>query len=154
MKTNDQNSNGDIPVTAADVDHYNTRGVVLLRNTLASDWINLIRHGIKQDLAKPGPLSREWGRGECHDRFFYDTVCWPRIREFREFIFNSPAAAMAAQLMGSREVRIVNDALFYRSAGTQTPSPFHQDVPYLPVEGRQICSIWIPLLPVEKSSSL
>ena len=55
------------------------------------------------------------------------------------------------------EVEAVNfffDAVFVRSAGTQFRTPFHQDEPYWSVEGFDVCSAWMPLVPVERASAL
>ena len=74
--------------------------------------------------------------------------------EFGRFVHDSPAAALAARLMGSETARLHYDTIFYRSAGTQARSPWHQDIPYWCFSGQQACSIWMPLVPVAKDSAL
>jgi ectoine hydroxylase-related dioxygenase (phytanoyl-CoA dioxygenase family) len=85
---------------------------------------------------------------------FYDHTAWQGIEEYRKFIFNSPAAQICGQLMGSATVNFFFDSVFVRSTGTQFETPWHQDEPYWSVEGYDACSLWMPLVPVKRKSSL
>ena len=46
------------------------------------------------------------------------------------------------------------DAIFVRTPGAQFRTPFHQDEPYWSVKGFDTCSVWMPLVEVEKKSAL
>ena len=46
------------------------------------------------------------------------------------------------------------DDVFYRTIGLDQPTPWHQDLPYWPVEGETVCSLWFPLDPVPEESVL
>ena len=41
-----------------------------------------------------------------------------------------------------------------KEPGTRAPTPWHQDQPYYNVEGKQNCSMWIPVDPVRRHSTL
>ena len=69
-------------------------------------------------------------------------------------MFESHAGAIAGEFMGANEVRLLNDVIFYRGAGTQLASPFHQDLPYFCFDTEQCVSLWMPLVAVEKRSAL
>jgi ectoine hydroxylase-related dioxygenase (phytanoyl-CoA dioxygenase family) len=54
--------------------------------------------------------------------------------------------------MASREIRLYNDRLLVKEPGTETPTHWHQDLPYFRIDGEQACSVWIGLDPVTKAS--
>jgi len=56
--------------------------------------------------------------------------------------------------MDSATVNFFFDSVFVRSTGTQFETPWHQDEPYWSVEGYDACSLWMPLAPVKRKSSL
>ena len=64
-----------------------------------------------------------------------------------------PLAAVAARLMRSREIRLYNDHLFVKEAGTSVPTDWHQDLPFWPFAGEQIIAAWIALTPVRRTES-
>ncbi|MFQ5983877.1 MAG: phytanoyl-CoA dioxygenase family protein [Woeseiaceae bacterium] len=45
------------------------------------------------------------------------------------------------------------DQLFVKEPGCEVPTPWHHDLPYWPLRGNQICSIWAPFDPVTSLSS-
>ena len=85
---------------------------------------------------------------------FYDAQAWQNIKEYQNFIFNSPAAAIAGKLMNSSQINFYFDAVFVRSPGSQFATPWHQDEPYWSVEGYNTCTIWLPLVPVKRENAL
>ena len=56
--------------------------------------------------------------------------------------------------MQSKKVNFFFDAIFVRSEGVQFSTPWHQDEPYWSVKGFDTVSIWMPLVDVDKKSSL
>ena len=79
---------------------------------------------------------------------------WRDNPEYRDFIFNSGAAEMAATLTGAAQINLYFDGCFVREAHTPMRTPWHQDVPYWPIEGEQMCSIWVPLDPIPREGSV
>ena len=78
---------------------------------------------------------------------------WREDPEFRAFVFESPAGAIAAQLMRSPTVRFYFDQIFNKEPGMLEQSPWHNDLSFYPIQGTQVCSIWLALDPVTKESS-
>ena len=134
-------------VTAADVATYRAEGVVLVRGLFA-DHVAQLRDGVAQNMAEPGPHAAENLRPGEAGRFFDDYCNWNRIAPFAAVIADSPAAAVAADLMGSDSVQMFHDHVLVKEPGTTRPTPWHQDGPYYFVEGRQTVSFWSPLDPV------
>ena len=148
--------NADIPraITSDEVATYHRDGVVLLPGMFDGDWIELLEKGLAANCDDPTDRSRVWDRDAAGRTMFYDSQAWQRIREYRQFIFSSPAAQIAGQLMDSASVNFYFDAVFVRSPGCQFVTPWHQDEPYWSVEGYDTCTIWMPLVPVKRENAL
>ena len=85
---------------------------------------------------------------------FWDSQAWQGIEQYQDFIFNSPAAMIAGNLLRAQNINFFFDAVFVRSPGTQFSTPWHQDEPYWSIEGYDTCTIWMPLVPVKKENAL
>ena len=138
-------------ITQADVETFQQDGVVLIKNLFA-DHVETIRAGIDKNMARPGPYAAENLHEGEGGRFFDDYCNWTRIAEFATAIRNSPAAEVAADLMGSRCVQMFHDHVLVKEPGTSKPTPWHQDSPYYFVEGQQTISFWSPMDPVSDAS--
>ena len=148
--------NVDLPraVTAAEISTYHQDGVVLLTSMFDDEWIRLLQDGLSANCENPSSRSRVWDRDTAGRTMFYDSQAWQGIDEYRQFIFDSPAAHIAAQLMGSAAINFYFDAVFVRSPGSQFATPWHQDEPYWSVEGYDTCTLWMPLVPVKRENAL
>jgi ectoine hydroxylase-related dioxygenase (phytanoyl-CoA dioxygenase family) len=133
---------------------YHQEGVVLLPEMFDADWIALLKSGLSANCDQPTDRSRVWDRDTEGRTMFYDSQAWQGIEEYRQFIFHSPAAHIAGQLMGSTTINFYFDAVFVRSPGSQFSTPWHQDEPYWSVEGYDTCTIWMPLVAVERENAL
>jgi len=131
-----------------DVAGYQRDGVGVLRGLFAGDWLDTLRDGVERNLAEPGPYAGEHGEGQ--GRFFDDYCNWERIPEYRAFVYESPAAAVAAAVMQSPSAQFFHEHVLVKEPGTAKRTPWHQDAPYYCVDGRQTVSFWIPLDPVPR----
>ena len=68
-------------------------------------------------------------------------------------VAGSPAAEIAARLMGVPDVRYFYDQLFIKEPGTQAPTDWHHGLPFWPFKGNHIASVWIALTPVNQENS-
>jgi len=141
-------------ITPDEVETYHRDGVLLLPGMFDKDWIELLNKGLDANIETPTRRSRIWYKDTSGRSMFYDHTAWKGIEEYRKFIFNSPAAQICGQLMDSATVNFFFDSVFVRSTGTQFETPWHQDEPYWSVEGYDACSLWMPLVPVKRKSSL
>ncbi len=134
------------------IQEFHTNGATLLRGILV-DWVEPLRAGIEKNMANPGPYVRDYG-SQKEGRFFGDFCNWGRIREYEKFVFESPAADIAGQLMESKQVRLFHEHVLVKEPKTGIPTPWHHDQPYYCVDGRQTCSLWLALDPVPKESAV
>lgn len=140
-------------ITTEQISSYQRDGVLVLRGAF-TDWVERLRDGFEQNLAQPGPFAIENVREGERGRFFEDYCNWQRIEPFDAFIRQSPAAAIAGQIMQSRAVQVFHEHILVKEPGTAKPTPWHQDLPYYCVEGLQTASYWIPLDPVTQANTL
>lgn len=131
---------------------FDRDGAVCVRGAFAPDWLELLGRGIEANLARPGPMAKRYTPAGEPGLFFGDYCNWQRIPEYREFLLRSPAAAIAGRLMGSRKVNVFHEHVLVKEPGTREPTPWHHDQPYWTVDGTQVCSIWLPLDPVPRST--
>ena len=138
------NPAADALVTEADIAAFRDDGAVVLRGVFAG-WVEVLRAGIARNMAAPSADVRIYTGANGAGRYFGDYCNWDRIPEFRRFIFESAAAAIAARLMGSRTVRLFHEHVLVKEPAADVPTPWHHDQPYYNVDGSQTCSLWVPL---------
>ncbi len=141
-------------VTDTEISRFNEDGVVFLKNVFSPDWIEKLTTGIDVNIANPSERGRIWDKDEQGRTCFYDSQVWREIGAYEDFAVHSPCAQIAGELLQAGAVNFFFDAVFVRTPGAQFRTPWHQDEPYWSVEGFDTCSIWMPLVPVEKKSAL
>jgi ectoine hydroxylase-related dioxygenase (phytanoyl-CoA dioxygenase family) len=128
-------------------------GAVCVRRAFGQDDVELARRAIEANLASLSPYAKR-ASAEDDGAFVEDFCNWRRLAEMEAFIRTSPAAAIAAKLMGSDEVRLYHDHVLVKEPGTRQRTPWHQDIPYYNVDGRLNASMWFPVDPVPRASTL
>jgi ectoine hydroxylase-related dioxygenase (phytanoyl-CoA dioxygenase family) len=142
------------PTISADtIAAFRRDGAVPLRG-MFTGWVEKLRQGIEKNIATPSPDARVYDSKGDGGRFFGDYCNWARIAEFEDFIFHSPAARIAASLMGASRVRLFHEHVLVKEPGSDVATPWHQDSPYYCVRGEQTCSLWIPLDAVPRQRAL
>jgi ectoine hydroxylase-related dioxygenase (phytanoyl-CoA dioxygenase family) len=136
----------------ATVEAYRQDGAVALRRVFAPEWIRLLAEGVEENLSKPGPYAKRYTPEGKPGLFFGDYCNWRRISAYERFFRESPAAAIAARLMGATKVNLFHEHVLVKEPGTLEPTPWHHDQPYYFVDGAQIVSLWIPLDPVPRQT--
>ena len=141
-------------ITDSQIQEYSEKGAILLKKAFDHDWLSILGEGIEKNKKDPGPYACQYTT-ENDEGDFYDDYCnWDRFDEYKDFVFNSPAAEIAGQLTRSYQLRIFHEHVLVKEPKTLQPTPWHQDQPYYCVDGEQVCSIWLPLDPVPKESGL
>lgn len=147
------NSNPLREITQAEIDTYNEDGIVCLRGLFSQEWVEMLREAAEYSMKRPSDmaieLAEELGK---EGRFFHDTFVWRYNELCKKFIFKSPAAEIAGKIMNSDKVNIFFDQWLIKEPGTATPTPWHHDMPYWPIKGWQISSLWLALDPVNAGS--
>jgi ectoine hydroxylase-related dioxygenase (phytanoyl-CoA dioxygenase family) len=121
------------------VECFHRDGAVCMRG-IFSDWVDLIAAGIERNMRHPGPLAANSVLPGQDGSFFDDYCNWQRIPEFSRMVHESPAAEMAARIMRSDTAQFFHDHVLVKEPGTQKPTPWHSDLPYYFLDGRQTVS--------------
>ncbi len=124
---------------------FEVDGVVLLKGMFDLDWVTRLCKFAEEDMKTPGPLTQELAKPHDPGRFYFNTFLWPRHDGFRDFVFNAPAAEIAARIMGANKVNIVFDQLLIKEPRTRECTPWHHDITYWPIYGEQVCTVWLAL---------
>ena len=133
---------------------FATDGVVCLRGAISPEWVESLRWGMGRSSAAPSERFRVWNVDDRGGTTTYDSQCWLHVQEYRDFVESSPLAEIAGLLLDATAVNFFFDSAFTRTAGVGFRTPFHQDEPYWSVEGFDTCSAWMPLVPVDRASTL
>ena len=132
---------------------FHREGAVALKGYFA-DWVEVLRAGIARNMAEPSADVKIYKGKDGGGRFFGDYCNWERIPEYRDFIFNSPAAEIGRQLMGTKTARLFHEHVLVKEASAGVATPWHQDQPYYCVDGNDTVSLWIPLDHVPRDRTL
>lgn len=130
------------------------QGACCVRGVFDLHWIEAVRAGLDQCLEKPSSLSKTWTAAQGGGQFFQDGFAWNRVDPLRKFVFESPAARLVADLMGSSRINLYMDHLLVREPMTDKPTPWHHDTPYCFVDGDDFCTVWFPLDPIPAGEGL
>ncbi len=141
-------------VTPELAEAFRRDGAVCVRRLLSPLDVALLCDGIDANLAAPSPRAKVASRADDPGRFVEDFCNWQHNAAYRRLIFESPLAAAAGALTGSRQIRLYHDHMLTKEPGTRAPTPWHQDQPYYNVEGTLNCSMWIAVDAVRRHSTL
>lgn len=130
-------------------------GAICLRGAFAG-WVDELGAYIEEALDEPGPLAAELGEPGLRpigrrsaDSYFVEQGVWNHHAGFERFARESPSLAIAHRLLASSKVNLFFDQLFVKEPGSpEQRTPWHQDLPYWPIRGRQVLSVWVTVDPV------
>jgi ectoine hydroxylase-related dioxygenase (phytanoyl-CoA dioxygenase family) len=140
-------------ITDAEVRQYHDEGVVCLRGLFDRDWIDRMYGAIERSMQSPGARVREAVKPGEPGRFHMNVFMWRWDADFRAYALESPAGAIAARLLGASSVRMFYDQIFVKEPMTRALTHWHQDLPFWPLRGEAIASIWLTLTPVDAQTS-
>ena len=133
---------------------YKRDGVVVLRNLVSPDALELLRQGVLANMKSPGPWANEYTPAGASGRFFDDYVNWQRISQFEQVGNHGSVPQAALDLMATKTARMFHEHVLVKEAQTREVTPWHHDDPYYGVNGMDNVSIWIPLDPIPESVAL
>ena len=124
-------------------EQYRNDGVLFMPKLLHSEWLALVEMGISRIINSAGRKSKFYA-GDPGE-FFDTTRNFDTTPEFQYLCYLSPLADMASRLLNSEKIWLLFDHVFVKSGGECRRTPWHQDLPYWPIDGEQIVSFWITL---------
>jgi len=140
-------------ISKAEIEKFNQDGAIFLKNKFDIKWIEKLKKGIERDIKKPSPRFKSHTIKKGVPAYLEDYWTWDLVPEFKDFVFNSPYAKIASELMSAKKINLVMDNWFLREAGSKSSTPFHHDVSYFDMEGT-MCVLWLPLQPTGKNEGV
>jgi ectoine hydroxylase-related dioxygenase (phytanoyl-CoA dioxygenase family) len=130
------------------VDFYRENGFVRLASVFTTEELAAHAADLRPLVAESRAALAPIDERDTYGRAFVQVMnLWRRSEAVRRFVFGRRLARIAAELMGTRGVRLYHDqALFKEPAGGHTP--WHADQYYWPLASAHSCTAWIPLQPV------
>jgi ectoine hydroxylase-related dioxygenase (phytanoyl-CoA dioxygenase family) len=145
------------PITEDDIAAYERDGAVCLRRMFDAQWIERMNRAVNRVMEAQHPMARPRevtkALGGKSGRYHINSFVWHWDDDFRDWVMQSPMARIAARMMGADEVRVFYDQVFVKEPQTAEMTDWHQDLPFWPVRGNDILSIWVALTPVNHENS-
>ena len=121
-------------------------GVVHLPKVLDDEWIQRGRDACEH---VPAVEIRE---GRIAAEYFMKLRVWENDEVFKHFCYDDKITGIAAQLTGSDKLNLLYDQMFNIAPGSGDRTVFHNDLPYWPIRGQQVVSIWLAFDKVSKEN--
>jgi ectoine hydroxylase-related dioxygenase (phytanoyl-CoA dioxygenase family) len=141
------------PITEEQVRQYEEDGAICIRGQFDAEWCAHMLEVSVDNMQNRAGRQREVDNPDDPGYFYVSSFMSRDNKEFEDYILNSPAAEIAARLMRQDEVRFFYDQLFIKEPGTLAPTQWHNDIPFWPVDGNHIGSVWMALTPVTTETS-
>ena len=120
------------------LERFETDGFVHLPGVVDDEWLELGRGAC--DRAKAVPTID----GSLAPEYFMKLRVWGERRGFRALRpILAPAPAIAAQLVGSPKMNLLYDQMFNIEPGSGNRTDLHNDLPYWPIRGTQVVTLWL-----------
>ena len=125
-------------LSQSQLDTYGRDGVLRLPKVLDEAWIERGREACDR-----APATEPVEGGQRTPEHFMKLRLWENDEVFRHFCFSPTITGIAAQLTGSEKLNLLFDQMFNITPGSGERTVWHNDLPYWPVRGEQVVSIWI-----------
>ena len=83
---------------------FREEGAVFLKNKFDIIWINKLIKGIERDIKNPSPRFKSHTIKKNVPAYLEDYWTWHLVPEFKEFVYNSPYAQIASELMSAKKL--------------------------------------------------
>jgi ectoine hydroxylase-related dioxygenase (phytanoyl-CoA dioxygenase family) len=139
-------------LTDAQVSAYREEGAIKVSGVFSEEWVARLTTAVDFVLDNPSVLATATA-SYSGGRAAGDAFMWKTHDTFHDFVFSSPASRIAQRLFGSQTVTAFYDQIFAKPQATAKPTPYHEDASSFPIEGDQVCAIWIALDPCGPESA-
>ena len=140
-------------LTNTEINQFKKDGAIFVKGKFGLDWIEKLKKGIDKDIKNPSPRFKSHTIKNGIPAYLEDYWTWDLVYEFKDFVFNSPYAKIASELMSAKKINLVMDNWFLREGGSKSTAPFHHDITYFDVEGT-MCVLWLPLQATGKNEGV
>ena len=86
-------------LTPNEINQFKTDGAIFLKGKFDISWINKLQKGIERDIKNPSPRFKSHTVQKGVPAYLEDYWTWHLVPEFKEFVYDSPYAKIASELM-------------------------------------------------------
>lgn len=140
-------------ITPEVIKQFDQDGVLVLRQALHPEWLLAIELGLERVMADSGQGKYRFFDG-LPGAFTQTVRNFDVSPELQTLVYYSPIADIIGKIIRSQNLWYYMDEFFIKQGGGCDRTPWHQDTPYWPLEGKQIASAWISLDPLSKEECL
>jgi ectoine hydroxylase-related dioxygenase (phytanoyl-CoA dioxygenase family) len=139
--------------SAAVREQYRRDGVLYVPQALHPEWLMLIELGLHRVLLNSGQIKHKFFAGTPGE--FVETVRnFDVTPEIQRLAYDSPIADMISTLVESERIWLYSEEFFVKEGSGCERTPWHQDLPFWPLNGQQIGSVWVSLDPLPQAECL
>ncbi|MBA3742631.1 phytanoyl-CoA dioxygenase family protein [Sporichthya sp.] len=124
---------------------YERDGAAVVRGVIPLEWVEALSAAVDRLMVASGMPAVDFAAGDG-PRFFsllYSSMFDPVIKAWGG---QGPLVELARQVLPeTTRLNFYLDQIFAREKGATKVTPFHQDLPYMPLSGTQIIRFWVPL---------
>ncbi|MCL5972222.1 MAG: phytanoyl-CoA dioxygenase family protein [Firmicutes bacterium] len=142
-------------LTEAQRDFYHTNGFVEIDNLLTPEEIEALTFAMDEAMNADGPVDR--AIRSASDGPYYRVLnqkvnAWRDHGGIAQFSCSATLARMASELAEVDGVRLFHDHILWKMPGDSKPTPWHQDMPFWPLDNPRALSFWITVDDVDETN--
>ena len=139
------------------IDTFRNDGVVYFAQALDERALRIARDAFEWSLANPGRGATKLAPGTPGS--FYGDLANPDCFDaYAALNTETVIPELVTQLWNKRDIWFMYEQIFKKVGGENGEAarrtPWHQDLPYLPIEGRDLAVVWISFEPLTTKESL
>jgi ectoine hydroxylase-related dioxygenase (phytanoyl-CoA dioxygenase family) len=132
---------------------FRESGVVFVEAALDRDTVSLAERAFYWSLNNPGPHASEV-LGGTPGAFYQDHANPGCFEAYCELLRNTRIPDLISEILGSDNLWLLYEQIWLKDGGIKQRTPWHQDLPYIPLEGDDLAVLWTNLDVVAKDHSL
>ena len=132
---------------------FHKDGVVFIQGALDRNTLKLAEAAFDWTFNNPGPGAGDLLIG-TPGTFYQDQANPDCFDAYHELLQDTCIPDLVAGLWESNSVWFLYEQIWFKDGGNTRRTPWHQDLPYLPVEGDDLGVLWTNLDPVTQDTSL
>jgi ectoine hydroxylase-related dioxygenase (phytanoyl-CoA dioxygenase family) len=142
------------PLAEEQIEFYQQNGYIQLFDVLTPDELEDVRQSLDELMGvKLEKAFDRVGSNPEYDKVFYQKVnLWREHEGMKRFVFSPKLADVARRLARAKGIRLWHDHALVKMPGDSKPSPWHQDLPYWPMNEEGALSCWMALDDVDETN--
>lgn len=147
MKTTSLTDSLNAPFTLApgQIEKFRRDGYIKLKDVLDAEVLEHFGPLITQKVKELNREDRPMATRDTYAKAFLQIMnLWKHSEDVKTFVFGRRLARIAAELLGTKGVRLYHDQALYKEPGGGF-TPWHVDQVYWPLSNNNTVTAWIPL---------